>query len=71
MSEVAERPALVSHARFVTITLAATITGLTRKAIESKIARRVWLENKHYRKVDGNVWIDTREIEKWVEKGTG
>lgn len=70
MSEIAERPALVTHARFVTITLAAAITGLTRKAIESKIARRVWLENKHYRKVDGNIWIDTREIEKWVEKGT-
>lgn len=67
MAAVAEQHIAVAAARFVTIDLAATITGLTEKAIRRKMERGIWLEGKHWRKADGRVWIDTREIERWVE----
>ncbi len=54
----------------MTIKLAASITGLTVKAIERKIARGVWLLGKHYKKADGGIFIDMKEIEQWVAKAT-
>lgn len=67
--EAANSPGLVLNAaRFVTIQLAAQITGLTVRGIESKIARAVWLEGKHFRRADGRIFIDMKEYEKWVEK---
>ena len=59
---------LLTPARFVTVRLAATLTGLTPKAIDRKRERGIWLEGKHWRKVDGNVLIDMKEYERWVEK---
>lgn len=70
MSAIAEPPLAVAPTRYVTIKLASQLVGLTVKAIESKIARGVWLQGRHYRKQDGNIFIDLREIERWVEKGT-
>jgi hypothetical protein len=61
---------LLTPARFVTVRLAATLTGLTPKAIDRKRERGIWLEGKHWRKVDGNVLIDMKEYERWVEKAT-
>lgn len=61
----------VAPARFVLIPLAATVTGLTVKAIERKIERGVWIEGIHYRLRDGGRWIDLKAIEKWVEKEPG
>lgn len=56
--------------RYVTIDVAATVTGLTRKAIERKIEDGKWLENKQYRRAaDGRIYIDIRGYEQWVEKG--
>ncbi|MEJ5149725.1 excisionase family protein [Comamonas sp. MYb396] len=65
-----EAPVQIAPARFVTIKLAASITGLTVKAIERKIARGVWLLGKHYKKADGGIFIDMKEIEQWVAKAT-
>nr|WP_225785162.1 excisionase [Xenophilus sp. Marseille-Q4582] len=70
--EAANGPLLaVNASRFVTIKLAAHITGLTVRAIEGKIARGVWLEGKHFRRKDGGIFIDIKEYEKWVEKAAG
>ena len=68
MSEIAERPMVLAPSRFVTVKLAAQLTGLTVKAIEHKMARGTWLLGKHYRKADGRIYIDMREVERWVEK---
>jgi hypothetical protein len=52
------RPLQVATSRFVTIKLAAALTGLTVGAIEMKIAKGVWLEDKQYVRRDGRVLID-------------
>lgn len=57
----------VTPARFVTVELAATMTGLTAKAIERKIERGEWAEGIHYRLRDGRRYIDMKAYEKWVE----
>jgi hypothetical protein len=54
-------------ARFVTIELASTMTGFTRKAIESKIYRGDWLEGLHWVRRDGRVLIDMQSYERWAE----
>ena len=59
---------VLAPSRFVTVKLAAQLTGLTVKAIEHKMARGTWLLGKHYRKADGRIYIDMREVERWVEK---
>jgi hypothetical protein len=63
-----ERQAVqVAPARFVTIPLAASITGLTASAIRTKIARGVWVEGREYvRAPDGHVMVDMRGYERWV-----
>lgn len=59
----------VTAARFVTIELAATLTGLTEKAIRMKIHKGVWLEDRQWVKRDGRVLIDMRGYETWAESG--
>jgi hypothetical protein len=54
-------------ARFVTIPVAATITGLTQKAIERKIEKGEWAEGLQYRRRDGRIFIDIKGYEKWIE----
>jgi hypothetical protein len=56
----------LATARFVTIELAASLTGLTAKAIRRKMERGIWLEGRHYRKADGRIYIDLRAYEAWV-----
>jgi hypothetical protein len=56
-------------ARFVTIELAATITGLSPGAIRTKIARLVWMDGREYGKREGRVFVDLRGYERWVERG--
>lgn len=60
----------VATLRYVTIKLAALVTGLTEKAIRRKMERGIWLEGKHWRKRDGVIYIDTKAIDKWVETET-
>lgn len=57
----------VTPSRYVLIPLAATMTGLSAKAIERKIERGEWLQGKHYRRKDGRIYIDMRAYEAWVE----
>lgn len=64
-----ENAVFLTPARFVTVRLAATLTGLTEKAIDRKRERGIWLEGKHWRKVDGNVLIDMKEYERWADRG--
>lgn len=53
----------VAPARFVTIGLAAAITGLSASAIRTKIARGVWVEGRQYvRAPDGHVMVDLRVV---------
>ena len=59
--------AFVQSARFVTIKLCAVMTGLSPAAIEKRIERGHWIENKEGRRGrDGRIWIDTQGIEAWV-----
>lgn len=51
----------------VTIPLAATITGLTKRAIEGKIFRGEWADGKQYYKArDGRIYIDMEGYTSWV-----
>jgi hypothetical protein len=61
---------MLAPTRYVTIKLASQLIGLTVKAIESKIARGTWIEGRQFRRQDGNIYVDLRGVEQWVEKGT-
>ncbi len=66
------RAALVAPAPYVTIALAALITGLTEKAIRRKIEDGKWLEGREYRKSpDGGIFISIKGYQQWVEKAQG
>ena len=57
----------LAPSRYITIALAAAITGFSPGAIRTKIARGVWIEGREYlRASDGHVMIDLRGYEKWV-----
>lgn len=59
---------LVNAARFVTVDLAGTITGLGESAVRKRIERGIWLEGVHWRRApDSRIWIDMKGVEKWVE----
>ena len=60
----------VVSARFVTIELAAVMTGFSPAAIRAKINKGVWLEDRQWIKREGRVLIDMKEYEKWAESGT-
>lgn len=61
----------VTPANYVTVPLAAMITGLTEKAIRRKIEDGKWIEGREYsRSPDGGVFINLREYEKWVARGS-
>lgn len=60
--------AQVAPAPYVTIPLAATITGLTAKAIRRKIEEGKWLEGREYRRSpDGGVFVSVKGFSSWVE----
>ncbi|WP_193099453.1 excisionase [Burkholderia sp. Z1] len=61
----------VETAPYVTVALAATITGLTEKAIRRKIEDGKWIEGREYRRSpDGGVYISVKGFEKWIESGS-
>ncbi len=60
----------VAAAPYVTIRLAAAITGLTEKAIRRKIEDGKWLEGREYRRSpDGGIFISIKGYQRWVEAG--
>lgn len=68
MSETVVR---VAAAPYVTIPLAAVITGLTEKAIRRKIEEGKWVEGREYRRSpDGGIFISLKGYQQWVEKVT-
>ena len=59
----------VASAPYVTIPLAAIITGLSEKAIRRKIEDGKWIEGREYRRSpDGGVFISLKGYQQWVEK---
>jgi hypothetical protein len=62
-------PVIVASSRYVLIPVAAAMTGLSRKAIERKIERKIWVEGKHFRRRDGGIYIDMDAYNRWVEDG--
>lgn len=61
--------ATITPARYVLPHLAASITGLTIKAINRKIETGVWADGKQYHKApDGRNYIDMKGYESWVTR---
>lgn len=61
----------LTPAPYVTIPLAATLTGLSDKAIRRKIEDGKWLEGREFqRSPDGGIFISMKGYSKWVEKAT-
>lgn len=70
VTEASKAQFFQAPARFVTVELASTVTGLSPSAIRTKICRGVWLEGRQYVKREGRVFIDLKGYERWVECGT-
>lgn len=59
---------LVSPAPYVTVKLAALITGLTEKAIRRKIDDGKWIEGREFRRSpDGGIFVSIMGYKRWVE----
>ncbi|AIO65793.1 MULTISPECIES: excisionase [Burkholderia] len=64
-----DSPTLIAPAPYVTVALAAVITGLTEKAIRRKIEDGKWLEGREYRRSpDGGIFISIKGYQLWVEQ---
>lgn len=62
----------VSPAPYVTVNLAAMITGLSAKAIRRKIEDGKWIEGREFRRSpDGGVFISIKGYQQWVESARG
>jgi hypothetical protein len=55
---------------YVTISVAAAMTGYSAKAIRRKIESGVWLEGREFRRApDSHVLISVKGYESWVKRG--
>ena len=64
--------AQIAPAPYVTIALAAIITGLTEKAIRRKIEDGKWIEGREYmRSPDNGLFISIQGYKQWVERKAG
>lgn len=69
---MSEQISLVAPAPYVLLPLAATITGLSVKAMRHKIDRGQWLEGREYcRAPDGHIYMSLKGYQSWVESATG
>ena len=51
----------------ITLDLAVAVLGLTRPAMEAKIRRGVWVEDRQYhRDPSGAIWINRKGVRQWV-----
>jgi len=58
-------------APYVTVHLAATLTGLSEKSIRRKIEEGKWLDGREYRRSpDGGIFISIKGYSQWLEKAT-
>jgi hypothetical protein len=63
-------PSLSEPAVYVTIPLAASLTGYSAKAIRRKIESGVWVEGREIRRApDGHVLVSMKGYRQWVERG--
>ncbi|WP_250534932.1 excisionase family protein [Caballeronia sp. AZ10_KS36] len=54
---------------YVTVALAASLTGLSEKAIRRKIEQGRWLDGREYRRApDGHIFISLTGYQRWVEQ---
>jgi hypothetical protein len=54
---------------YVTVPLAAALTGLSEKAIRRKIEDGKWVEGREYRRApDGGIYISMTGYQQWVER---
>jgi hypothetical protein len=61
-------PVVVGTARYVLLSLANLLTGYSVKAMERKIERGDWQEDKVWRRApDGRIVIDVLGYQRWVE----
>ncbi|AXF20505.1 excisionase [Burkholderia pyrrocinia] len=64
-----DSPTLIAPAPYVTVALAAVITGLSEKAIRRKIEDGKWLDGREYRRSpDGGIFISIKGYQLWVEQ---
>lgn len=62
---------VTTPAPYVVIDLAATITGLSTKAIRRKIEDGIWIKGREYRRApDGRIYISIKGYTQWVEAGS-
>ncbi len=60
----------VGSAQFVTIAMAALMTGLSEKAIRRKIEVGKWLVGREvFKSPDGGVFVSIKGFESWVGRG--
>ena len=60
----------IRAASLVTIALAATMTGLSEKAIRRKIEEGKWLVGREvFKSPDGGVFVSIQGYENWVGRG--
>jgi hypothetical protein len=63
-----ERSVTVAPARYVLLPLASLLTGYSVKAMQRKIERGDWIQDKVWRHApDGRVVIDLVGYQKWIE----
>jgi hypothetical protein len=68
MSANSQPTVVVAPVRYVLLPLAETVTGYTVKAMERKIERGDWQEDREWRRApDGHIHIDLVGYQKWVE----
>ncbi|MEO5846028.1 MAG: excisionase [Caldimonas sp.] len=63
-------PLQIDNTQYVTIPLAAALTGYTAKAIRRKIEAGVWIEGREIRRApDGRILVNVKAYRQWVERG--
>ncbi len=63
-------PLQIDNTQYVTIPLAAALTGYTAKAIRRKIETGVWIEGREIRRApDGRILVNVKAYRQWVERG--
>jgi hypothetical protein len=63
-----DQPVVVAPAQYVLLPLASLLTGYSVKAMERKIERGDWHQDKVWRRApDGRIVIDLIGYQKWVE----
>lgn len=63
---------LLAPAPYVTVPVAAAVTGYSEKAIRRKIEGGVWLAGREYIKApDGHILISIKGYAQWAEQGQG